>query len=89
MTGVKISDRKVWVDDQSISLISSEAHYWRLNPHNWRPILRRVVGAGKWRIEDLILGRTQMTNLTGDTPLSIHIPRKNGTIIQLSRHTDK
>jgi hypothetical protein len=42
MTAVHIADRKVWVGDQAIPLLSGEVHYWRLDPHNWRPALKRV-----------------------------------------------
>ena len=42
MTRVRLADGKAWVDDQPISLLSGEVHYWRLNPNQWRPILRRV-----------------------------------------------
>ena len=39
---VKIAERKVWVDDQPISLLSGEMHYWRLDPNSWRDCLRRI-----------------------------------------------
>src|SRR5688572_23595833 len=42
MTAVTIADRKITVGDQSFPLISGEVHYWRLDPANWRPILKRV-----------------------------------------------
>ncbi len=42
MTTVKIEERKIWVDDTAIPLISGEVHYWRLDPHSWRDILNRV-----------------------------------------------
>jgi hypothetical protein len=46
MAIVKIEDRKIWVDDQPISLLSGEIHYWRIDPHNWRPALQRVKEMG-------------------------------------------
>ncbi|MCK4726873.1 MAG: beta-galactosidase, partial [Anaerolineales bacterium] len=42
MKSVTISDFKVWVEDNAISLIGGEVHYWRLAPENWRKILERV-----------------------------------------------
>ena len=42
MATVRIADKKVWVDDLGIPLISGEVHYWRLDPANWRPALRRA-----------------------------------------------
>jgi hypothetical protein len=42
MTTVRIADKKIWVDDLEIPLLSGEIHYWRLDPTNWRPILRRA-----------------------------------------------
>jgi hypothetical protein len=42
MAIVKIEGRKVWVDDQPIALLSGEIHYWRIDPHNWRPALQRA-----------------------------------------------
>ena len=42
MTSVRIADKKVWVGDQGIPLLSGEIHYWRLDPASWRPVLRRA-----------------------------------------------
>ena len=42
MATVRIAENKVWVDDVSIPLLSGEVHYWRLDPANWQPALRRV-----------------------------------------------
>lgn len=42
MVTVKIEKKKIWVDDHPISLLGGEAHYWRLDPANWQPILQRV-----------------------------------------------
>jgi len=39
---VTIAERKVRVGEQPIPLLSGEMHYWRLDPHNWRPILLRI-----------------------------------------------
>jgi len=39
---VRISDYKLWVDDNPIALIGGEVHYWRLAPEKWRDILDRV-----------------------------------------------
>jgi hypothetical protein len=42
MATVRIADKKVWVDDLGIPLLSGEVHYWRLDPANWQPVLRRA-----------------------------------------------
>jgi hypothetical protein len=42
MASVRIADKKVWVDDVSIPLLSGEVHYWRLDPANWQPVLRQA-----------------------------------------------
>jgi hypothetical protein len=42
MATVRIADKKIWVDDLSIPLLSGEVHYWRLDPANWLPVLRRA-----------------------------------------------
>ena len=42
MTSVKIVDKKIWVDETAIPLLSGEVHYWRLDPANWRPVLQRA-----------------------------------------------
>lgn len=48
MTSVRIADKKVWVDDLAVPLLSGEIHYWRLDPANWQAVLRRAreVGVG-------------------------------------------
>jgi hypothetical protein len=42
MSTVRIAEKKVWVDNVSIPLLSGEVHYWRLDPANWQPVLRRA-----------------------------------------------
>jgi hypothetical protein len=42
MASVRIADKKVWVDDVSIPLLSGEVHYWRLDPANWLLVLQRA-----------------------------------------------
>jgi hypothetical protein len=42
MATVKIAEKKVWVDEEAIPLLSGEVHYWRLDPANWGPVLRRI-----------------------------------------------
>jgi hypothetical protein len=41
MATVRIAEKKLWVDDVGIPLLSGEVHYWRLDPANWQPVLRR------------------------------------------------
>lgn len=42
MPKVVIKNGKVWIGAKSISLLSGEVHYWRLNPSYWQPILEKV-----------------------------------------------
>lgn len=42
MATVRIAEKKVWVDDVDIPMLSGEVHYWRLDPANWQPVLRRA-----------------------------------------------
>jgi hypothetical protein len=46
MNKVTIEDGKIQIEDDSgreaVGLISGEVHYWRLDPANWAPVLRRV-----------------------------------------------
>lgn len=42
MATVKIAEKKIWVDELEIPLLSGEVHYWRLDPANWRPALQRA-----------------------------------------------
>ena len=42
MTTIRIEEKKIWVDDVDIPLLSGEVHYWRLDPANWRPVLQRA-----------------------------------------------
>lgn len=43
---VKINERKVKVGAKDINLLSGEIHYWRLDPKNWRSIIKRVTQMG-------------------------------------------
>jgi len=40
MSTVKIAQKKIWVDDTPIPLLSGEVHYWRLDPAHWRTVLQ-------------------------------------------------
>ena len=42
MVSVRIAEKKVWVDNVSIPLLSGDVHYWRLDPANWHPVLQRA-----------------------------------------------
>ncbi|HKY56238.1 MAG TPA: beta-galactosidase [Anaerolineales bacterium] len=65
MTTVRIAEKKVWVDDVNITLLSGEVHYWRLDPANWQPVLRRAREMGLqviatyvcWDFHEIELGR--------------------------------
>jgi hypothetical protein len=38
----KVENKKLNLGNRSISMLSGEVHYWRLDPHQWRPVLERV-----------------------------------------------
>lgn len=42
MPEVRISEKKVWVGETPVPLLSGEVHYWRLDPNSWRAALERV-----------------------------------------------
>jgi beta-galactosidase len=42
MPQVRIDQKKVWIGDEPHALLSGEVHFWRLNPHSWRDVLRQV-----------------------------------------------
>lgn len=42
----KIENKKLKLGSRSVALLSGEVHYWRLDPHQWRPILERVKEMG-------------------------------------------
>jgi hypothetical protein len=42
MKNVRIADKRVWVDDLAVPLLSGEIHYWRIDPGNWQAVLRRA-----------------------------------------------
>lgn len=46
MPKVEIRKTRLWVGKKEIPLISGEVHYWRLNPHYWKDVLRRVRDMG-------------------------------------------
>ncbi len=42
MSSVRLEKQKLWIGDESLSLLSGEIHYWRLNPTSWRRCLTRI-----------------------------------------------
>src|SRR5215217_5646239 len=72
MPTVTIAEKKVWVDDVSIPLLSGEVHYWRLDPANWQSALRRVREMGLqiiatyvcWDFHELEPGRYDFSGKT-------------------------
>ena len=77
MITVSIKEKKIWVDEVAIPLLSGEVHYWRLDPANWRPVLRRARQMGLqvistyvcWDFHEIESGRY---DFRGDTD-----PRRN------------
>ncbi|MEP0766969.1 MAG: beta-galactosidase [Fimbriimonadia bacterium] len=69
---VRVRDRRIYVDDTPIPLISGEVHYWRLAPARWRAILERVREMGLdtiatyvcWEYHELEPGRYDFTGAT-------------------------
>jgi len=46
MFKVLIKDKKIWVNDKPLFLLSGEVHYWRLAPKSWKDILKKVKELG-------------------------------------------
>ncbi|MBN2471519.1 MAG: beta-galactosidase [Anaerolineae bacterium] len=77
MTTVKIAEKKLWVGETAIPLLSGEVHYWRLDPHNWWHVLQAVREVGLkvvatyvcWDFHEIAPGRF---DFTGETD-----PRRN------------
>jgi len=46
MRKVRVAKNQIYVGQKSIPLLSGEVHYWRLNPHYWKPVLRQVRDLG-------------------------------------------
>lgn len=42
MPKVEIKKQTIWVGKKEVPLIAGEVHYWRLNPHYWPEVLKRV-----------------------------------------------
>jgi len=72
VTLIRIAEKKVWVDKTPIPLLSGEVHYWRIDPHNWRPALERVRETGInivatyacWDFHQLAPGQYDFTGTT-------------------------
>ncbi len=79
MTTVTIADRKIWVGETAIPLLSGEVHYWRLDPACWRDVLQSVRGLGLnvvatyvcWDFHEIAPGQYDFTGQTD--------PRRNLT----------
>ncbi len=77
MSEVRIAEKKVWVDQTPVKLLSGEVHYWRLDPHQWRNTLERVQEMGikivatyaAWDYHEIAPGQY---DFTGETE-----PRRN------------
>ena len=74
MAVVHLAEKKVWVDQEAIPLLSGEMHYWRLGPQQWRPALERVREMGIrtvatyvcWDFHQLAPGRIDFTGATDE-----------------------
>ena len=72
MPKVRIHKNEVWVGKKSVSLISGEVHYWRLNPGCWKDVLDRVREMGleviatyvPWDYHEYIRGKFDFTGKT-------------------------
>jgi hypothetical protein len=80
MTTVRISDKKVWVDDIEIPLLSGEVHYGRLDPANWLPVLNRAREMGLQAGGQHTVGYVEQR---GSGRLTFSLPRKDGIVLHL------
>ncbi|MEO0126918.1 MAG: beta-galactosidase [candidate division WOR-3 bacterium] len=46
MFSLSIKDKKIYLDEKAIPLLSGEVHYWRLAPQSWKVILEKVKELG-------------------------------------------
>src|SRR3989338_603443 len=75
MPKVRIHKNEVWVGKKSVSLISGEIHYWRLNPGCWKEALARAREMGlqviatyvPWDYHEYSRGKFDFTGKTGPT----------------------
>src|SRR5689334_6647651 len=72
MARVTIQEKKVWVGETAIPLLSGEVHYWRIDPNSWRAALERVKEMGIktvatyscWDFHELASGQYDFTGTT-------------------------
>lgn len=72
MANVTIREKKVWVGETAIPLISGEVHYWRIDPNSWRAALERVREMGIqtvatyscWDFHEIAPGQYDFTGAT-------------------------
>lgn len=75
MPRVEIRKGSVWVGKRRIPLLSGEVHYWRLNPHYWRDVLKQVRQMGievvasyvPWDYHEYARGKFDFTGRTDQT----------------------
>ncbi len=89
MPKVEIKNQRIRIGKKEIPLISGEVHYWRLNPHYWREILRRVREMGlqiistyvPWDFHEYKRGHFDFTGKTDgarDLKAFLELARKEG-----------
>ncbi len=72
MFNLFIKDKKLWLDEKAIPLISGEVHYWRLAPQSWKNILEKVNELGLqivstyvcWQFHEVEVNRYDFTGNT-------------------------
>jgi len=63
MASVRIAEKKIWVDEVGVPLLSGEIHYWRLDPANWGPVLKRAREMGLQAGMQYTVGYTEQRGL--------------------------
>jgi hypothetical protein len=69
---VNIADKKLYLDDRPISLVSGEIHYWRLEPSVWPAVLAAARDMGletiasyvQWHFHEVAEGKYDFTGET-------------------------
>lgn len=69
---VHIADKKLYLDEQPISMVSAEIHYWRLEPSIWPVMLKAARDMGletiasyvQWHFHEVEKGRYDFTGET-------------------------
>ncbi len=72
MFNLFIKDKKLYLDNRAIPLLSGEVHYWRLAPESWKNVLEKVKELGLqivstyvcWQFHEIEVNKYDFTGVT-------------------------